>query len=283
MPERERPMSSAIPFGIALVVYGLTAILYMSYLLFKGRPLLGRVATIGVIIGVGVHTLGLLVRTINAGHAPFTNLYESMVFFSWVIAVLYVFIEKRYGLRIIGAFVTLVAFLIIGSASLLPSRYKEISPLVPALQSHWLELHVVTCFLGYGAFAVGFVVGITYLVKEWSSNRQKEVNSGSARSTLSLLDDLGYKTVAIGFLFLTMGIITGAIWANYAWGSYWSWDPKETWALITWLIYATNLHLRRALGWRGKRTAWVSIIGFGAVLFTYFGVSFLLPGLHSYM
>jgi ABC-type transport system involved in cytochrome c biogenesis permease subunit len=151
------------------------------------------------------------------------------------------------------------------SALLLPGKYKEIIPLVPALQSYWLFFHVALCFLAYGSFAVSFGVSLSYLFT-------REVS----------LDELTYRSIAIGFVLLALGIITGAVWAHYAWGAYWSWDPKETWALITWLIYALYLHLR-AIGWRKKRSAWLAIIGFFAVIFTYLGVNFLLPGLHSYM
>jgi cytochrome c-type biogenesis protein CcsB len=150
--------------------------------------------------------------------------------------------------------------------------------LIPALKSNWLIAHVITCFLGYSGFAVGFGLSIMYLAKPDDSAKTgllaKLPSSG-------VIDELTHQMIMFGFLFLTIGIITGAVWANSAWGTYWSWDPKETWSLITWLIYATMLHLRMMRGWHGKKIAWVSILGFMAVLFTYFGVN-LLPGLHSY-
>jgi cytochrome c-type biogenesis protein CcsB len=157
---------------------------------------------------------------------------------------------------------------------------SKIQPLLPALKSNWLIAHVVTCFIGYAAFAVSFGISILYITRE-----SKRDISGSAHSLLPdlrQLDEINYQMVLFGFLWLSLGIITGSVWADLAWGAYWSWDPKETWSLITWLIYAALLHARTMKGWRGNRVAWLSIIGFGCVLFTYFGVNFLLGGLHSY-
>ncbi|MGA1865424.1 MAG: c-type cytochrome biogenesis protein CcsB, partial [bacterium] len=152
----------------------------------------------------------------------------------------------------------------------------------PALQSNWLLIHVVTCFFGYAAFAIAFGFSIMYLIKHGHEKDGLKTGFISLLPSSQVLDDLEYKAVAVGFPFLTLGIITGAAWAHYAWGSYWSWDPKETWSLITWFVYAAFLHARFTAGWRGKRTAILSILGFLFVLMTYFGVSFLLGGLHSY-
>lgn len=161
---------------------------------------------------------------------------------------------------------------------------NDIQPLVPALQSNWLISHVVTCFVGYAAFALSFVVSILYLFKAGSEKRSPK-SAGSFLCFLPSsagLDEIGYKTIAIGFPLLTIGIVTGAFWANVAWGTYWSWDPKETWSLIVWLIYAAYLHARITRGWRGKRAAILSIVGFAATLFCYLGVNLILSGLHSY-
>jgi cytochrome c-type biogenesis protein CcsB len=149
---------------------------------------------------------------------------------------------------------------------------SDIRPLMPALKSNWLVTHVLTCFVAYAAFAISFICSILQLV------HQKRKKEGAA----TRMDLATYRTVAFGFLFLAIGIITGAVWAEKAWGRYWGWDPKETWALITWLIYGFYLHMRVTRGWRGAAGSWVSIIGFGSVIFTYVGVTFLLSGLHSY-
>jgi len=156
---------------------------------------------------------------------------------------------------------------------------SKIQPLIPALKSNWLIAHVLTCFLGYAAFAIAFGVSIMYLFRQ---NEPAGTDHPSARLPgAGMLDELTHQMVMFGFLFLSAGIITGAIWANSAWGTYWSWDPKETWSLITWFVYAALLHARLIRGWQGRRIAYISIAGFMAVLFTYFGVNFL-PGLHSY-
>jgi ABC-type transport system involved in cytochrome c biogenesis permease subunit len=178
--------------------------------------------------------------------------------------LLFLLVEYKYRLGILGSFLLPVVFLIIFYASFLS---KQIVPLPPALESYWLGIHVTLAFLSYGAFVLSFVTGVMYLILP----------------SIETLDYLSYKSISLGFPLLTLGIITGALWANNAWGSYWSWDPKETWSLITWLIYASYLHARVIAGWRGRKAAYLSIVGFGCVLFTYFGVNLLLGGLHSYV
>ena len=206
-----------------------------------------------------------------------------MVFFAMVIILVYLVIEYKYKIKTIGAFVTPFASILLAMTTITNAFSHEIRPLIPALQSNWLTYHVVTCFLGYAGFAVSCGVSIMFLLTDW--NQAKNGPSGRLGILLpdkKVLEDVNYKAIAIGFPMLTLGIITGAAWANYAWGSYWSWDPKETWSLITWLIYAALLHARFTRGWQGKRIAVFSIIGFAAVLFTYFGVNYVLSGLHSY-
>jgi len=165
---------------------------------------------------------------------------------------------------------------------LIEETCDRIQPLIPALKSNWLIAHVVTCFLGYAAFAVSCGISILYLVRRTASDNPHPKGIAIMLPTLRHLDEFNYQMIVFGFLWLSLGIITGSVWANSAWGTYWSWDPKETWSLITWLVYAALLHARSMQGWRGKRVAWLSVAGFGCVLFTYFGVNFLLSGLHSY-
>jgi cytochrome c-type biogenesis protein CcsB len=228
--------------------------------------------------------LGIILRWIESyqlgiGHAPLSNLYESLIFFAATIALIYLVVERKYGSRIIGAFTAPLAFTAMAYASLSPNISDRIQPLIPALKSNWLIAHVVTCFIGYAAFAIAFGVSIMFLIKSRSPVDQEGLFGNLP--AVNILDDLTHQLVMFGFLFLTAGIISGAVWANSAWGRYWGWDPKETWSLITWFVYAILLHARLMRGWRGKRIAVLSITGFGAVLFTYFGVN-LLPGLHSY-
>ncbi len=275
-------INSPVILSITTFVYALASVLYIGSWTFKKKFL--STLGIGVLIaGFAGNTAGIALRWIESyqmgyGHAPFSNMYESLVFFSWTVAALYIFVEFKYRERIIGVFATPLIFLAIAYASLSPNIADKITPLIPALKSNWLIAHVITCFLGYAGFAVAFGFSIMYLVKPENRDQGPLL---SKLPPLAIIDELTYQMVMFGFLFLTIGIITGAVWANSAWGTYWSWDPKETWSLITWLVYAVLLHLRMMRGWNGKQIAWVSILGFMAVLFTYFGVN-LLPGLHSY-
>ena len=333
-------MNSSLILSIITFVYGLAGFLYIFAWVFK-KPAVGGPAFWVALIGLAGNTAGILMRWVESyqmgiGHAPFSNLYESLVFFAWTIALIYLVIERRIDNRIIGAFMMPLAFLTMAYASLKTGISSEIEPLIPALKSNWLIAHVVTCFIGYAAFATGFGISAMYLMKHERGTERviwldfakpltlfifmllfsRVLLAGNwAMSAIialpiclifylgvffarrlpedyknrllemfpepAVLDELGYQMIVFGFLFLSVGIISGAVWANSAWGRYWGWDPKETWSLITWFIYATLLHARMMRGWRGKRIAYLSLVGFAAVLFTYFGVN-LLPGLHSY-
>jgi len=188
---------------------------------------------------------------------------------------IYLLVERRIKNRVLGVFVLPIAFLLLAYASFSPAVESTIQPLIPALQSNWLTSHVLTCFLAYAAFTIACGLGFLYLM----------MGKGAflSRFTLSrdVIDELIYQVVTLGFVFLTLGIITGSVWAHYAWGSYWSWDPKETASLVTWLVYALYLHGRTFLRWRGTRAALLAVIGFGFVLFTYVGVNYL-ASLHAY-
>lgn len=275
-------MDSSLSLSSATFVYALASVFYVAAFAFK-KQVFAKVGFWTIAAGFALNTAGILLRWVESyemgyGHAPFSNMYESLVFFSWTVAVLYLFVELKYKINSMGVFVSPLIFLAIAYASFDPSISAKINPLIPALKSNWLIAHVITCFLGYAGFAVAFGFSIIYFVKP------KQAVQGSVWSKLpswEVMDELTYQMVVFGFLFLTIGIITGSVWANSAWGKYWSWDPKETWSLITWFIYATLIHTRLVRGWSGQKTATLSIIGFAAVMFTYFGVN-LLPGLHSY-
>ena len=264
---------SATFFTITLIVYLVATVSYILYAVFR-KERIGKIATWALAIGLLVQTVALILKTLEVKHAPLVTIYETLVFWSWLIALVYLLLQLRFRMRVLGTLVTPLAFLAIAVASLLPPQYKQAAPLVPALQSGWLPFHIATCFVGYACFAVSFAVGIAYLVKRG--------DSPTALLPKDTLDMIGYKSISVGFPFLTLGIISGAIWANAAWGRYWGWDPKETWSLITWFIYAIYLHLRVIAKWKGKSSAITSIVGFAAVLFTFFGVNYLLAGLHSY-
>ena len=268
-------------------LYLLCTVLYLNYLAFRSERL-GKVAGGLSWITLLIHTTAILLRWMESyqlgiGHVPLSNMYESLVFFSWCIALLYLLWEWKLQSRVLGSFAMPLAFLFIAYASLAPGISDRIDPLIPALQSNWLHAHVITCLLSYASFALSCAVSVMYLLKLRKKEKgQKEAGLVALFPPLEALDALVYKTIVVGFPLLTIGIVTGAAWASYAWGSYWSWDPKETWSLITWFVYAIFLHARFTREWRGKRTAALSIIGFLAVIFTYFGVNYVLVGLHSY-
>jgi cytochrome c-type biogenesis protein CcsB len=276
-------MNSSFLLSITTFIYGFAAFLYIAFWIFK-KPLPGRLATWTVFLAVICNTIGIVLRWVESyrlgiGHAPLSNLYESLIFFAWTIGVVYLVIEKKYKNRVIGAFTTPLAFLAMAYASMSPNISDRIQPLLPALKSNWLIAHVMACFIGYAAFAIAFGMSCMYLFKQRDTEGKSNLLAHFPNA--KILEELNHQMIMFGFLFLTAGIITGAVWANSAWGRYWGWDPKETWSLITWFIYASLLHARMMRGWGGKRIAYLSIIGFCAVLFTYFGVNYL-PGLHSY-
>ena len=281
-------MSSSLLFNVTTFLFLISTILFFAFLASRNSSI-GLGASLAAFAGWGIETVAIILRwkesyDMGHGHAPLSNLYESVVFFAWTIILIYGLIELKYKYRVIGAFV--LPFALLGMAWAQLGLNSGIEPLVPALQSNWLLYHVITCFLGYAAFAVACGISIMYLIKaKAEGDTSSDIQAGSAIGifpSIRVLDDLNYKAIMIGFPLLTLGIVTGAAWANYAWGTYWSWDPKETWSLIVWFVYAAFLHARITRGWVGKRAAWLSIIGFAATIFCYLGVNLFLSGLHSY-
>lgn len=261
--------------GVATLLYLVLFLGHLVYFATKKEGIL-RAVWICLYVTFAVHTGGLVFRWIesyrlNIGHAPVANFYESLIFYGWCLTLILMIMRKRISYPVITMATTLIALFLMAYASISPSVDRNIQPLVPALQSNWLHIHVATCFLAYAAFAISFIAGVLYLLGGKGAAPPKEV-----------LEEVNYRSVMVGFPMLSAGILTGAVWAHYAWGSYWSWDPKETWSLITWIVYALFLHARLVQGWKGKRIAVLSIIGFMSVIFTYFGVNFILSGLHSY-
>jgi len=265
-------------FYLSFVLYTVAMLIYLFTFWKRG----GTAASVGKLVltaGFIAQFCGLVIRTFSAKFMPVTNMYESLNFFTAVIVLAYLIIEHKYRNRSLGVFILPVVFLLLAFSSM-PSTPKEIVPLMPALQSQWLVWHVVLSFIGEAGFAVAFGASIMYLL------RNRAVSGSFIARTFpstEVLDTLSYRAIIIGFPVFTIGaLIFGAIWAKYAWGNYWTWDPKETWALITWIVYALYLHARVNRGWKGNIAAWISIIGFLATIFTLFGVNYLLSGLHSY-
>ena len=272
-----------------------SAILWMSVLFFLSTlfyvgSLIARseaASSIGSLLcwaAVVMGWTGMMVRWYESyligadvGHIPISNLYEVFILFSLITAMFYLYYEDHYATRQLGAFVMLiisaaVAFLLWYTVT---REAAEILPLVPALQSWWMKIHVPANFIGYGTFALAAMVASSYLLK----------SSGylvDRLPSLEVLDDVMYKAISVGFAFFTIATILGALWAAEAWGGYWSWDPKETWALIVWLNYAAWLHMRLMTGLRGRVAAWWALIGLGVTTFAFIGVNMFLSGLHSY-
>ena len=284
-------MNHATLFGWVTFIYFVSFIFYLFRTIIR-KAFWGRLATITAWLGLTIQTAALLWRwkasyDLGIGHIPLTNLYESMIFFAWAVVFLYLFLHRHDIQKTIGTFVMPVAFLAMAYASIAPGMNATIQPLIPALQSNWLTSHVVSCFLGYAGFSMAFGCGLIFFLKKIVTDNPEataEATGGLTRRlpSFNTLDSLIYQSTALGFVLLTLGILTGSVWAHYAWGSYWNWDPKETWSLITWIIYAILLHGRYMRGWRGQKIAVMTIIGFASVLFTYLGVNYL-PGLHSYL
>lgn len=290
-------------------------------------------------VAVGMALIGTLVRWYESyllgpdiGHIPVSNLYEVFVLFCWMTALFYLYFEEQYGTRAVGAFVMLVVTAAVGFLVWysVAREAHEIQPLVPALKSWWMKLHVPANFVGYGTFALAAMVAFAYLVKQQATETRwyklaplwllgvvlcfepvvfrRTVEGGSSYwivymgvsalivagilfgrrriaerlPALEVLDDVMYKSIAVGFAFFTIATVLGALWAAEAWGGYWSWDPKETWALIVWLNYAAWLHMRLMKGLRGTVSAWWALVGLAVTTFAFLGVNMFLSGLHSY-
>jgi cytochrome c-type biogenesis protein CcsB len=218
-------------------------------------------------------------RWIEAGYFPLSNLYESLFFLTWGITAVHLIAENSSRSRLVGVVTAPVAMCIAAFATLtLPSNMQVSEPLVPALKSNWLMMHVSMMMFSYAILLLGSLLSIVLLFLKQDSS-----SFNSNRNNLIIgIDNWSYRTIGLGFPCLTIGIISGAVWANEAWGSYWSWDPKETWALITWLVFAIYLHSRLIKGWQGKQAALVGSCGFFVIWICYLGVNFLGKGLHSY-
>ncbi|HDQ26000.1 MAG TPA: c-type cytochrome biogenesis protein CcsB [bacterium] len=247
----------------ALALFLLSAAVYLFVITAK-KPVLEKPALILFILGGTCLAGWLAARWISAGYAPMTNTHETLLVFAMLIPPVYLAFIRRIAGAAASFGAAMLVVIIIAASSFFPGTP---GPLMPALKSNWLVIHVLFCFVGYAAFAVAFVLSIIYLAGKASNES---------------LDDASYRAILFGLPFLTLGIVTGAVWADQAWGRYWSWDPKETWSLITWLVYGIYLHLRLTAGWKGQKSAVLAILGFGFVLFTYFGVNYLLSSIHSY-
>lgn len=262
-------------FLAALILYSLAALAYLIFFVsrkvkFSGY---GSWLTRG---GLIFHTIALAMRTVETSYLPLTSQYEFAISFAWGISLFFVGFEWRYKIKTLGVFATPLILIVTFYAAL---QSSEIRPLMPALRSQWLIYHVSTAIFSYGAFAIACAVSVMFLIRD---KLKEDAFTITHMPQLSMLDGISYKAITFGFFMLTIVIITGAIWAERAWGRYWQWDPKETWSFITWVIYALYLHVRLNKGWKNKKAAWYAVIGFASILFTYIGVNTILVGYHSY-
>ncbi|MBZ4193638.1 MAG: c-type cytochrome biogenesis protein CcsB [Candidatus Contendobacter sp.] len=283
-------LESQAAFMWMSTLYVLATVTYFAAL-FSRSEFIGKTATALTWSATVMGMTGLLVRWresyllgTDIGHIPVSNLYEVFILFALITALLYLFYEDRTRTRSMGGFVLLV---ISGAVAFLlwytfGRQAHHIQPLIPALQSYWMKIHVPANFVGYGAFALAAMLGVAYLLRDWAETRNPDGVLARVLPPAALLDDVMYKAIALGFAAFTIATVLGALWAAEAWGGYWSWDPKETWALIVWLNYAAWLHLRLTKGRRGTPMAWWAVIGLFVTLFAFIGVNMFLSGLHSY-
>jgi len=310
--------------NIIFLVLLIITVFYWASLIYSDFKLLSKISFYGTTLANGLIFCLLSLRWLNYGYFPLSNLYESLLFLAWGITFTTIVLESKTKTSIVGSISNPISLFIIGFAGLsLPESMQSPSPLVPALKSNWLMMHVTVMMLSYASLIVGSLLGIFFLIltngkkekivlqgnsygRDFKENnlletafyREGAIEDYSAlveekldestpikENRLSLLesiDNLSYRTISFGFPLLTIGIIAGAVWANEAWGSYWSWDPKETWALITWLVFASYLHARITKSWQGRKPAMIASVGFIVVWICYLGVNFLGKGLHTY-
>ncbi len=295
-----------ISLGLAAFFFLLIALPF-SFWAVGGNTCSSTVTTLVVLSNFALASL-LVLRWWQSSHFPISNLYESLIFLAWACTLSQILLERSFPSPFVSAAATPIALLCISFASFaLPDRLQEASPLVPALRSSWLVMHVSVVMCSYAALLVGSLLSVIVLVIDRRQDfeiRTSSIGTGGYRknndqiiideksNTLKLspisfsrieqLDSLSYRSITVGFLLLTLGLVSGAIWANEAWGSWWSWDPKETWALICWLVYASYLHTRLSRGWQGRKSAIVSSAGLIVIAICYIGVNLLGVGLHSY-
>lgn len=262
---------------IFILLYMLSAAGYFAYL-FLQKDYLQRAGFFILLAGFLFHTSVIAFGFIKTGHFPAQNLHETLMVAGWATAGVFLIIQYKFNLKILGVFAAPLIVLVVICASLLPGEPVQTTKI---FKNFWLISHIITIFIGEASLALACGIGILYLVQERSIKTKVRGFFFKRLPSLELLDTTGYACIVVGFTMLTIGLITGLVYAKSVWGRFWSWDPKEVWSGITWLIYAALLHERLAVGWRGRKAAIMAIIGFAVLLFTFFGVNFLLKGHHG--
>lgn len=293
-------------FNVAYLSYTISTVCYLLYGFFK-KDVLARVAFSAILLAVVLHGVDLAMRAYIGlavhnlkWYVPWSNWFESFSLFAFVIGLTFVAVQVIYRLPVLGTFVMPLHWVILSFSMTYPlfsqwsqlqgaeqvwqamKASRDIPQLMPALQSIWMAIHVPMMFISYSAFAIAFAIGLIYLFQEWQLKSKHPSEFSGGLPALEPLDTMIYRLVGWGFPILTLGIILGARWAYDAWGRYWGWDAKETWALITWFTYAIYLHMRLVMSWRGRKTVILSVLAFGVVLFTYIGVNYLSE-LHGFL
>ncbi len=265
-------------FKCALSLYLLGSLGYILFIIFQLKPM-ARISYGVILVGFLSHTLAIGSWYIQTGFFPIQNLGESLSLFAYAIIGMYLLIQLRFNILVLGSFLSPLAAVMMISSSFL---HPQAGPANPLLRNLWLMVHVGTIFLGNGVFAIAFLAGIMYLIQE-RQIKSKHLGLFYHRlPSLEVLDSLNYNCLILGFPLLTLGMLSGAIFSQYTLGIFWRWDAKEVWSLITWLIYAVLLHGRLVTGWRGRRSAMISIIGFLVLTFSFLGINFLVKGYHSF-
>lgn len=262
-----------------ILVFLLCSTFFFFFFLFTLQEKWGRVGVLFLGISLVVSFLYLLSKAIYLGYFPITSKHESLVFFELLIVLIFFIFYFRFRLLMVGVVLAPLALLLVIVAAFMN---KETSQVIPILHSFWFPLHVMSAFIGNALFALSFVISFIYLIENFRLKKKRFDILGKYLPSLTMLDNLNYFCIVYGFPFITLGIITGAIWAQYAIGSYWNNDPKEIWSLITWCLYAALLHLRLITGWKGKRVAIFSIVAFTILIFSFIGITFIFKGYHSF-
>ncbi|WP_028581114.1 c-type cytochrome biogenesis protein CcsB [Desulfogranum japonicum] len=269
---------SFVLFQLSLAGYCLATAGYLAFFFTqkkKIRPVARKLFFIAAIL----HTFNIVFRYIEAGHTPITSHHETISFFAWSVSWCYLSFRWRYTVKNLGTFAAILVLVLMTVAAM---ASREIIPLSPTFQSWWLPVHASVTLVANAFFAISCLGSVMYLLQEREIKGKRFGLFYSRLPSLDALDNLNHHCLSIGFPLLTLGLITGVLWAKQVWGAYWHWDPKETWSLITWFLYAAVMHQRFTVGWRGRRVAILSIVAFVSVLFTLWGVSFLLKGVHNY-
>jgi cytochrome c-type biogenesis protein CcsB len=262
---------------VTTLFYMLSSAAYGAYL-FLQKKYLPRIGYALLMTGFVIHTAVLAWGIVQTGHVPVGNWHATLSLAAWAVAGVFLIVQYRYNLRILGVFSVPMVSLVMIIVSQLPNAPAQTTDL---FKNFWLITHVVVIFIGEACFALACGLGILYLIQENAIKTKKHRFFFRRLPSLDLLDAVGYACIVVGFTMLTLGLITGFVYAKSVWGRFWSWDPKEVWSGITWLFYAVLLHERLTVGWRGRRSAIMAIIGFAVLLFTFIGVNLLMEGHHQ--